>query len=75
MVFHFIICEKTSKLLIYELCTIVVPQTLKLWYFEMSENIPLDKLLSLCCRDGGQWFCFYPLGEVVDCYNQALHLF
>ena len=51
MVFHLIVCEEILELLVYELRSVVNYH--KLWYSKTGENVPLDKLLSLCCRDDG----------------------
>jgi len=33
-----------------------------------------DELLDLLRCDSGQWFSFYPLGKVIDAYNEEFYL-
>ena len=58
---------KVSKCIIVELFSIVRdkdPRDPKPTY-----DTFLEEAMDILLRDGCQWFCFYPFGEVVNPYN------
>ena len=39
-----------------------------------EDDVPLDEVRALCLGDRGEWFCFYPLNEIIDYHNSEFGL-
>jgi len=60
------------ELLIYKLSAIIGDDSM--WDTISAYNIIPDELLNLLGCDSGQWFDFYPFGEIIDGYYKEFHL-
>jgi len=62
---------KFSELLMYKLSAIVGYDSVR--HPVAAYDIFLDELLDLLRYDNSQWFSFYPLGKVVNAYNEEFY--
>ena len=59
---------KVSEHVIVKLLSIIRDDDLR--NFESADDALPNEATDIFLRDGCQWFCFYPLGEVVDSHNK-----
>ena len=41
----------------------------RMWDSESGDDVSLDEVHALRLGDRGEWFCSYPLGEIIDRHN------
>ena len=41
----------------------------QVWDSKPIDDVSPDEVRALCLCDYGEWFCFYPFGEIIDCHN------
>ena len=46
----------------------------RVWDSEPADYVSPDEVYALCLGDHGEWFCFYPFGEVIDFHDGKLSL-
>lgn len=59
-----LIDHELSEAFVCELCPIISNDYL--WYVKPDHNTFLEKLYTILCRNGSQWFSLDPFGEMTD---------